>query len=85
MTLTGRAAQQHPDVDTLAPVTIAVATHSITPDSYGDQQRQSTGAGRADVLGLVDPETGAYRSAANTISEADRRALKLRRNGRPRR
>lgn len=85
MTLTGRAAQQHPDIDTLGPVTIAVATHNVAPNSHGDQQRQSTGAARADVIGVVDPETGTYRSASNTVSETDRRALGLRRNGRPRR
>lgn len=78
--LTGRAAQQHPDIDALAPVTIQVAAHANTPDG-----RHSTGADRADVLGLVDSETGAYRSAANTIDEADRRRVGLRRNGRPRR
>jgi hypothetical protein len=80
MTLTGRAAKQRPDVDTLAQVAIGIATHA-----YASDGRRSTGAERADVLGLVDPATGAYRSAANSISETDRRALKLRRNGRPRR
>lgn len=80
MTLSGSAAQQHPDIDDLAPVTIEIATHADTPDG-----RHSTGADRADVLGLVDPESGAYRSAANTVSEHDRRRLGLRRNGRPRR
>lgn len=85
MTLTGRAAQQHPDVDALKPATIQVATHTVSPDRYGDQRRETTGATRADVLGTVDPETGVYRSVANTISEEQRRALGLRRNGRPRR
>lgn len=80
MTLTGRAAEQHPDVDTLAPVTIAIATHNVAPDG-----RHSAGADRADVLGRVDPGTGAYHSAANTITEDDRRQIGLRRNGRPRR
>jgi hypothetical protein len=84
MTLTGRAAQQHPNIDTLAPVTIAVATHSIAPDSFGEQHRESVGAERADVLGIVDPETGTYRSVSNAVSEMDRRSLGLRRNGRPR-
>jgi hypothetical protein len=84
MTLTGRAAQQHPDVDALKPVTIAVATHAVAPDGHGDQQRQSTGAERADVIGTVDPETGTYRSVSNAVSEKDRRSLGLRRNGRPR-
>lgn len=85
MTLTGQAAQQHPDVDTLKPVTIAVASHSVAPDSFGDQQRQSAGAERADVLGIVDPDTGTYRSVSNAVTEKDRRSLGLRRNGRPRR
>lgn len=85
MTLTGRAAQQHPDVDTLKPVTIQVATHTVSPDRYGDQRRETTGAERADVLGTVDSGTGSYRSVANTVTETERRALKLRRNGRPRR
>lgn len=85
MTLSGRAAQQRPDVDSLRPITIQVATHSISPDRYGDQQRESTGAERADVLGAVDPGTGAYRNTANTVTETERRALGLRRNGRPRR
>lgn len=84
MTLTGRAAQQNPDVDLLGPVTIAVASHSVASDNYGDQQRQSTGAERADVLGLVDPESGTYRSVSNAVTEKDRRSLGLRRNGRPR-
>jgi len=84
VTLTGQAAQQRPDIDALKPVTIAVATHSIAPDRHSDQQRQSAGAERADVLGAVDPGTGAYRSVANTVTENQRRALKLRRNGRPR-
>lgn len=85
MTLTGQAAQQHPDIDTLTAVAISIATHTVSPDRYGDQQRETTGAERADVIGSVDPETGAYRSAANTVSEQDRRSLRLRRNGRPRR
>lgn len=85
MTLTGRAAQQHPDVDNLKAITIAVATHSVTPDSFGDLHRETAGAERADVLGAVDPETGTYRSVSNAVTENDRRALGLRRNGRPRR
>lgn len=85
MTLTGRAAQQHPDIDVLTSVAISIATHAIVPDRRGDQHRESTGAVRADVIGVVDPETGAYRSASNAVSEADRRKLGLRRNGRPRR
>lgn len=84
MTLTGRAAQQHPDVNALAPAPIAVATHSVEADSFGDQHRESVGADRADVLGIVDPETGTYRSVSNAVSETDRRSLGLRRNGRPR-
>jgi len=80
MTLTGAASEQKPDVDLLAPVTIQVAAHADTPAG-----RRSTGADRADVLGLVDPESGTYRSAANAVSEDDRRRLGLRRNGRPRR
>ena len=85
MTLTGRAAEQRPDVDLLAPVTIAIATHTVSPDRYGSRQRATTSATRADTLGHVDSETGAYRNAANAISETDRRSLGLRRNGRPRR
>ena len=85
VTLTGRAAQQHPDIDALTPASIAVATHSVTPDTFGDQHRESVGAERADVLGIVDPETGTYRSVSNAVSETDRRSLGLRRNGRPRR
>lgn len=85
MTLTGQAAQKHPDINALTPVVIGIATHTVSPDRYGDQTRESAGATRADVLGTVDPETGTYRSVANTISEEQRRALGLRRNGRPRR
>lgn len=85
MTLTGHAAQQHPDVDSLKPVTIQIATHTVSADRYGDQQRETTGAERADVLGIVDSETGTYRSVSNAVTEKDRRSLGLRRNGRPRR
>lgn len=85
MTLTGQAAQQHPEIDALSPVVIEVATHTLETTSYGDQHRDSSGATRADVLGTVAPDTGTYRSVANTISEEQRRALGLRRNGRPRR
>jgi len=80
MTLSGNAAQQHPDVDILVPILIHVAAHANTPDG-----RRSTGADRADALGLVDSDTGAYHSAANAVGENDRRRLGLRRNGRPRR
>lgn len=85
MTLTGRAAQQRPDVDALAPVAIDIATHTVANDRYGDPQRETVGATRADVIGVVDAETGTYRSASNAVSETDRRNLGLRRNGRPRR
>lgn len=84
MTLTGRAAQQRPDINTLAPVAIAIASHAVATDRFGETRRESAGAARADVIGVVDTETGTYRSASNAVSETDRRSLGLRRNGRPR-
>lgn len=84
MTLTGRAAQQHPDIDALAAVRYGIVTHAVRIDGIGGRAWVTAGPGRPD-LGTADPESGAYRTVAGAMTEAERRQAGLRRNGRPRR
>lgn len=83
MTLTGRTAQQHPDVDKLAPTTQPLVIHYVRQvDKTGRWGRLSTNP--VQRLGSVDPETGTYTSDTRRMTESERRAAGLRRNGRPR-
>lgn len=84
MTLTGRAAEEHPDIDTLKPVQYGIVTHAVRINGTGGRAWITAGPGRPD-LGDADPETGTYRTAAAGMTEAERREAGLRRNGQPRR
>lgn len=84
MTLTGRAAEEHPDVDALTPVRYGIVTHSVRANGVGGWAWVSAGPGRPE-LGDVDSGTGAYRTTAASMTEAERRQAGLRRNGSPRR
>lgn len=84
MTLTGRIAQQHPDVDKLAPTTQPLVIHYVRQvGNAGRWGRLSTNPGPR--LGSVNAETGAYASDARHMTENERRKTGLRRNGRLRR
>lgn len=84
MTLTGRAAEQHPDINDLAAVRYGIVTHAVRVNGIGGRAWVTAGPGRPD-LGDADPETGTYRTVAGGMTEAERRHAGLRRNGRPRR
>lgn len=84
MTLSGRAATEHPDLNDLAPVRYGLVTHAVRANGVGGRAWVSAGPGRPE-LGDTDPETGAYRTVAAAMTEAERREAGLRRNGRPRR
>lgn len=84
MTLTGRAAQQRPDIDTLTPVRYGIVTHSARVNGAGGRAWVTAGPGRPG-FGDVDPGTGAYQAVATAMTETERRAAGLRRNGIPRR
>lgn len=84
MTLSGKAAVQRPDVDLLVRVPLGIVTHSVREiDKRNGMRRLSAGPGTS--IGTVDFETGVYYTAAAAMTEADRRAAGLRRNGQPRR
>jgi hypothetical protein len=84
MTLTGQAAEQHPDIDALTPVRYGLVTHAARINGAGGRAWVTAGPGRPG-FGHVDPATGAYQSAATAMTEGERRAAGLRRNGLPRR
>lgn len=84
MTLTGRAAEQRPDIDNLTPVRYGIVTHAVRVNGVGGRAWVTAGPGRPDI-GHADPETGAYRAQAAAMTEAERRQAGLRRNGLPRR
>lgn len=84
MTLTGRSAEQHPDIDVLTPVRYGLVTHAARINGAGGRAWVTAGPGRPG-FGHVDPGTGAYQAAATAMTEAERRAAGLRRNGLPRR
>lgn len=84
MTLSGRAAEERPDVNALAAVRYGIVTHAIRINGVGDRAWVHAGPGRADI-GHADPETGTYRSTAAGMTESERREAGLRRNGLPRR
>jgi len=84
MTLTGHAAEQHPDINALAAVRYGIVTHAVRINGIGGRAWVTAGPGRPD-LGHADPETGSYRTAVADMTETERREAGLRRNGRPRR
>ncbi|ACU71768.1 hypothetical protein Caci_2859 [Catenulispora acidiphila DSM 44928] len=84
MTLSGRSAEEHPDVDALQAVRYGIVTHSVRANGVGGLAWVSAGPGRPD-LGQVDPESGTYRTAVAEMTETERREAGLRRNGRSRR
>lgn len=84
MTLSGRIAAARADVDTLTAVPLGIVSHVVREaDKRGGYSRLSAGPHAA--FGQVDTETGAYRTAAGAMTEAERRAAGMRRNGKPRR
>lgn len=83
MTLTGRAAEERPDVNDLKSVRYGIVTHAVRVNGIGGRAWITAGPGRPD-LGHADSETGAYRAAVGEMTEAERRSAGLRRNGRPR-
>lgn len=84
MTLSGGAAIRRPGIDELGPSVQQLVAH---------ERREVDKSGRYQLVvttphassGRIDRATGAYRALANALSEADRRAFGLRRNGQPRR
>lgn len=82
--LTGAAAAARPDIDRLAPAVHAVAIHQHRQIGDGVKKRRYSGTGD-QMLGRVNPDTGAYIAYANTLGETGRRQAGLRRNGAPRR
>lgn len=84
MTLSGRAAEAHPDIDALTAVHYGIVTHAVRINGVGGRAWVTAGPGRPDI-GIADPETGAYRAAAASMTEAERRRAGLRRNGQPQR
>lgn len=84
MTLTGRAAEQHPDIDALTPVRYGLVTHAVRINGVGGRAWVTAGPGRPDI-GHADPETGAYQATVAAMTETERRQAGLRRNGLPRR
>lgn len=84
MTLTGRAAEERPDINALAPIRYGIVTHAVRINGVGGRAWVTAGPGRPDV-GHADPDTGAYRAAVGAMTETERRAAGLRRNGLPRR
>jgi hypothetical protein len=84
MTLTGRAAEEHPEVNALAAVRYGIVTHAVRVNGIGERAWVHVGPGRPE-LGHADPESGTYRTVAGAMTEDERRQAGLRRNGRPRR
>lgn len=84
MTLSGRAAQQRSDIDVLTAVRYGIVTHAARINGANGWTRVTAGPGRPE-FGHVDSGTGAYQSAATAMTEAERRAAGLRRNGLSRR
>ena len=84
MTLTGRAAEQRPDIDALAAVRYGIVTHAVRVNGIGGRAWITAGPGQPG-LGAADPETGTYRTAVGAMTEAERRKAGLRRNGQPKR
>jgi hypothetical protein len=84
VTLSGRIAAERPDIDNLGPSPFAVALHlRYQTRKNGPWHQRSYGPD--PVFGFVEPATGAYRSAVGLMTEAERREVGTRRNGRPRR
>jgi len=83
MTLTGRAAEEHPEINDLKSVRYGLVTHAARINGAGGRAWVTAGPGRPD-FGDVDSGTGAYQAVATGMTEAERRAAGLRRNGSPR-
>lgn len=84
MTLTGRAAEERPEINGLKAIRYGIVTHSVRINGTGGRAWITAGPGRPD-LGAADSETGAYRTTAGGLTEDERRQSGLRRNGQPRR
>ncbi len=82
--LSGNAANDRPDIDELHPVPLGIVTHA-SRKTIGRAGTARISAGPIAPIGVCDPETGMYQAAANQLTEDERRAAGLRRNGRPRR
>ena len=84
MTPSRRAAAERPDLDGLKAVPLGIVTHQYRQvGEFGGWRRLS--AGPAMSVGHLDSEGGTYRAAAAEMTEAERRAAGIRRNGQPRR
>lgn len=84
MTLTGRAAQQRPDIDKLAPNVQPLVVHYVRRIGKATQWGRLS-ANPAPRHGQVNTETGTYTSDTRRMTEDERRTAGLRRNGRLRR
>jgi hypothetical protein len=80
VTVSGRAAAEHPELNDLAPIRYGIVTHAVRTTGVGGRAWVSAGPGRPD-LGDVDPEAGTYRTVVGGMTEDERREAGLRRNG----
>jgi len=80
VTLSGAIAERRPDIDQLAPTMGVLVVHEHREVGKTGKLRRYTAAPQLSS-GRVDRETGVYRSTANRLTEADRRAFGIRRNG----
>ncbi len=84
MSLSGRIAAERPDVDQLRAAPFPLVLHlRYQTRKHGPWHRRSYGPDAA--FGFVDTTSGTYRSTVGLMTEAERRAHGVRRNGRPRR
>lgn len=81
--LSGRAAQQRPEVDALHVAEIPIGGHRRIQVGKTAQTWRLTMGNRGP--GVVDHDSGVYRADVNRMTEAQRRAAGIRRNGQPRR
>lgn len=83
MTLSGAIAERRPDIDKLHARMTLLVVHAIREADKTGQVYRHSAAGHGSS-GRVDRTTGMYRTLANQLTETDRRAVGLRRNGQPR-
>lgn len=62
MTLSGRIAEERPDVDRLKSIPLGIVTHKIRQVGHASTWQRLT-AGPGGRLGRVDPTTGSYHTA----------------------
>ena len=81
MTLSGAIAALRPDVDGPRRILAPVVVHEVVKDGMDVFKHTRAGIGAG---GTVSHVSGSYTAEANGMTEAQRRAAGLRRNGRPR-